>query len=269
MGARRGDRERRTGASLKAIACSSPMAEMMVTRICGKSRVSSTAQRQGRRERRTSIPSSNAAEICCPISPSGTLTSSLAVPSMVIMLRKPSSTAEAFSGGAEKSGGADEPLTSWYSVRVTLGTSTLWVEGESSSYLRPVKICAFECERQRPAAWWDTKEGTHVGGDQVNLGVSVLSSLGGRHVNDLGKGETRVSDVFVTESCALPPAGVSVDLLSWRSFPLPSHHHLTPCPLQLVTPLHPAALCPPSKNPPRPPSRPSSGSRRSPRQSMA
>ncbi len=26
---------------------------------------------------------------------------------------------------------------------------------------------------------------THVGGDQMNLGVSVLSGLGGRHVDDL------------------------------------------------------------------------------------
>lgn len=50
------------------------------------------------------------------------------------------------------------------------------------------------------ASWLDEREeGTHVGGDQVNLGVSVLSSLGGGHVNDLEGGGTRVSDVFVTQ----------------------------------------------------------------------
>jgi hypothetical protein len=31
-------------------------------------------------------------------------------------------------------------LTSWYSRRVTLGTSMLWVEGERSSSFLPVKI---------------------------------------------------------------------------------------------------------------------------------
>lgn len=29
--------------------------------------------------------------------------------------------------------------------------------------------------------------GEDIGGDQVNLGVTVLSSLGGRHVNDLAR----------------------------------------------------------------------------------
>jgi hypothetical protein len=76
---------------------------------------------------------------------------------------------------------------SWYSVLVTLGTSTLWVEGESSSYLREVKICVSSPSVPRTRYDSPAVDGTHVGGDQVNLGVSVLSSLGGRHVNDLAR----------------------------------------------------------------------------------
>lgn len=60
--------------SLKARACSSPMAETMVTR--------------------SSLPSSKAAWIWSPRSPSGTLTSSLPLPSAVMRLRKPSSASD-------------------------------------------------------------------------------------------------------------------------------------------------------------------------------
>lgn len=66
----RGRRERVD--NMRRLTCSSPIAETMVTS--------------------RSLPSSKSAWICLPISPSGTLTSSLATPSVVIKLRNPSST---------------------------------------------------------------------------------------------------------------------------------------------------------------------------------
>lgn len=70
-----------------------------------------------------SLPASNAASISLPKSESGSLTSSLASPSPDIKFMNSPSM-----------------FKSWYSVRVTLGTSMLWVEGEMSSSFLPVKI---------------------------------------------------------------------------------------------------------------------------------
>jgi hypothetical protein len=57
---------------------------------------------------------------------------------------------------------------------------SLLTEGEISSSFLPVKICtvSFAPYHLRPKV-------THISGDQVDLGVTVLSSLGGRHVDDL------------------------------------------------------------------------------------
>ena len=93
-----------------------------------------------------------------------------------------------------------------YSVLETLGTSMLWVEGEISSNFLPVKICHFHIKnhftqlsvlsissvlfKKEPARHagrmlFDAEERrneTHVDGDQVDLGVTVLSGLGGGHL---------------------------------------------------------------------------------------
>jgi hypothetical protein len=79
------------------------------------------------------------------------------------MLRKPSSM-----------------LMRVYSILTTLGTSMLWVEGQ---------ICAAVRARSKHAKGkahiFELFGGEDVGGDQVDLGVTVLARLGGRHVDDL------------------------------------------------------------------------------------
>ena len=81
-------------------------------------------------------------------------------------------------------------LTSWYSVRATLGTSMLWVEGERSSIFFPVKIWKSRMKSKIKSVLkidpiTNTQDETHINGNQVDLSVSVLSGLRGRHVDDL------------------------------------------------------------------------------------
>ena len=145
---------------------------------------------------RRSLPSSKAASICLPMSESGTLTSSLALPSPSIKLKNSytlvlhliksipfpvlipasrpaqlrkcpnilrtvgsralrASTLDAHRKSLRPAAHQHDRKTprawrkqltpsmfnNWYSLRVTLGTSMLWVEGEMSSSFLPVKIC--------------------------------------------------------------------------------------------------------------------------------
>jgi hypothetical protein len=54
---------------------------------------------------------------------------------------------------------------------------------------------------------------THVSGDEVDLGVAVLSSLGGGHVNDLARSALDDDVSVLSESGTLHPAH---ELLSYR-----------------------------------------------------
>jgi hypothetical protein len=79
--------------------------------------------------------------IFSPTSPSGSLTSSLMAPSSDMRDKKPSSVISScviFSLMIHSI--FRIPLTSWYSLRVTWGTSMLWVDGERSSSFLLVKI---------------------------------------------------------------------------------------------------------------------------------
>jgi hypothetical protein len=85
----------------------------------------------------------NSLLIRSPISPSGTLTSSLVTPSSVIRERKPSSEMSIWESVSKSQGLhliEGYQLTSWYSRRETLGTSMLWVDGHRSSSFLPVKM---------------------------------------------------------------------------------------------------------------------------------
>jgi hypothetical protein len=63
----------------------------------------------------------------------------------------------------------------------------------------------------------------HVGGDKVDLGVSVLSGLGGGHVNDLAWSSLDQNVTVLSEGRALHAVAVSAYI------PLPrrdhQHHH--------------------------------------------
>lgn len=114
-------------------------------------------------------------------------------------------------------------LTSWYSVRVTLGTSMLWVylsvlrqtrtlrhvstygrrdilELLAGEDLYPVSLAPYHL---RPRV-------THISGDQVDLGVTVLSSLGGRHVDDLAGSSLDENVTRLPERRALHAVIVSI-----------------------------------------------------------
>lgn len=74
-------------------------------------------------------------------------------------------------------------------MRLTLGTSILWVEGEISSNFFPVKICGnihHTGSTTCPSGIGETKQNeTNIDSNQMDFSMSVLSGLGSRHVDDL------------------------------------------------------------------------------------
>lgn len=79
-------------------------------------------------------------------------------------------------------------------MRRTLGTSMLWVEGEMSSSFLPVKIWSVSGHPKEVIGRLNrvcagsaelSDSSTHVDGDKVDLGVTVLAGLRGGHVDDL------------------------------------------------------------------------------------
>jgi hypothetical protein len=104
----------------------------------------------------------------------------------------------------------------------------LWVEGEMSSIFFPVKICLGERvadgvarhakgrlvilvsdDRATCRLCHRRSAPTHVNGDKVDLGVTVLARLGGGHVDDLARATLDDDVTVLAKGRALHPARVS------------------------------------------------------------